>query len=114
MSNIKEITAKELRDKLLSGEKILMIDVRSKDEYINMYIENSFLMELPLFNQTDLEQKCRDIDNLKKVVFICKSGFRSRNAINLLENFPYEAYNLIGGISAWAGLGYSLVMDFEK
>lgn len=111
MSDIKEITAQELRNSLLENEKVLIIDVRSKEEFEEAHIENAVLMELPSFNQEQLEKKCKSVDNLQTVIFQCRSGIRSKIAMQSLENFPYKSYNLQGGISSWAGLGYNVILD---
>jgi phage shock protein E len=111
MNEIKEITATELKKLLNSEQKILIVDVRSKEEYEEVHIDGSYLMELPKFNQETLEQKCASIENLKTVIFQCKSGVRSKIAMQHLEKFSYETYNLKGGISSWAGMGYKVIQD---
>lgn len=110
MEEIKEITAEELKN-LLKEKKVLIVDVRSKEEYMEVHMEDAFLMELPQFNQKVLEQKCAEIDGLEAVIFQCRSGVRSRTAMHHLDDFPYESYNLKGGIVSWAGLGYKVIID---
>lgn len=113
MNEYKEITATELKNLLKSEQKILIVDVRSKEEYEEVHIDGAYLMELPKFNQETLEQKCASIENLQSVIFYCKAGFRSKSAIQHLENFAYETYNLQGGISSWIGMSYQVIIDDE-
>ncbi|MDR0484464.1 MAG: rhodanese-like domain-containing protein [Alphaproteobacteria bacterium] len=115
MKDIKEITASELKDLIKAKEDLLIVDVRTAEEYNQVHLENALLMELSNFNQKELEEKCYNIDGLKKVVFQCRSGVRSKDAMKLLDdNFPYESYNLKGGIVSWAGNGYKIIMDDEE
>ncbi|MDR2007753.1 MAG: rhodanese-like domain-containing protein [Alphaproteobacteria bacterium] len=108
---MKEITAIELQN-LLKNEEILIVDVRTAEEYAQAHLKNAFLMELHNFNQEKLEQKCEGILGLKKVIFQCRSGVRSVSAIELLSSrFPYESYNLQGGIIAWVGRGYEVILN---
>lgn len=50
-----------------------------------------------------------DLDASKPVVVICRSGNRSELATTMLQARGFEAYNLEGGMEAWAreGLPFS-------
>lgn len=94
---IKEITASELNDWQIRGEKFQLIDVREPHEY---EIVNIGAELIPLGTISANADKI-DID--KKVVIHCKMGGRSAKAIRELEEkFGFKnLYNLKGGI-----LGY--------
>jgi len=95
--HLKEITAKELYDWQVRGEKFQLIDVREPHEYD---IVNIGAELIPLGSVTDNSNK---IDRDIPVVLHCKVGGRSAKAIRELEEkFGFtNLYNLKGGILAY-------------
>jgi sulfur-carrier protein adenylyltransferase/sulfurtransferase len=94
---LKEITAKELYDLQVRGEKYQLIDVREPHEYDIVNIGGELI---PLATVAAGNEKIeRDI----KVVVHCKMGGRSAKAIRELEEkFGFKnLYNLKGGILAY-------------
>lgn len=95
---MKEITVKELKAWMDSGEDFQLIDVREPNEFEVAQIGGELI---PLATVPDhVDKFARD----KKVVVHCRSGKRSANAIMFLENqhgFD-NLYNLEGGILAWS------------
>ena len=93
---MKEITVQDLKDKKDKGEDFQLIDVREKLEYLISNIKGE---NIPL---GFIEKNIDKISRTKKVVVHCKSGMRSRNAIDLLEKkYGFtNLYNLTGGIEA--------------
>jgi len=96
---MKEITTIALHQRLASGEKIILIDVREPYEHDEYDIggTNIPVTELPF-----------RIDELKQfgdgdLVLYCQSGNRSILAQKLLAmQFGIEnTYNLKGGVNAW-------------
>ncbi|MHA4809332.1 molybdopterin-synthase adenylyltransferase MoeB [Flavitalea flava] len=94
---LKEITAKELYDLQVTGEKFQLIDVREPHEYDIVNINGELI---PLATIADNSEK---IQTDKKVVVHCKMGGRSAKAIRELEEkFGFtNLYNLKGGILAY-------------
>ena len=94
---VKEITAKELYDLQVRGEKFQLIDVREPHEYD---IVNIGAELIPL---ATVSAKAENIDRDKKVIVHCKMGGRSAKAIRELEDkFGFDnLYNLKGGILAY-------------
>ena len=94
---VKEISAKDLYDWQVKGEKFQLIDVREPHEYdiVNLGAEL-----IPL--ATVLANADR-IERNKKVVVHCKMGGRSAKAIRELEEkYGFDnLYNLKGGILAY-------------
>jgi len=95
--HLKEITAKELYDWQVRGEKFQLIDVREPHEYD---IVNIGAELIPLGSVAANSEK---IDRDKPVVIHCKVGGRSAKAIRELEEkFGFtNLYNLKGGILAY-------------
>lgn len=94
---IKEISAKELYDWQVSGEAFQLIDVREPDEYQVVNIGGELIPLPTVTANPDV------IATDKKVVFYCKLGGRSAQAIRELEEkFGFKnLYNLKGGINAY-------------
>jgi sulfur-carrier protein adenylyltransferase/sulfurtransferase len=94
---VKEITAKELYDLQVKGEKFQLIDVREPHEYD---IVNIGAELIPL---ATIAAKADHISRDTKVVVHCKMGGRSAKAIRELEDkFGFDnLYNLKGGILAY-------------
>tara|TARA_B100001250_G_C19525128_1_gene667725 strand:+ start:206 stop:523 length:318 start_codon:yes stop_codon:yes gene_type:complete len=95
---MKEISVKELKQWMDSGDDFQLIDVREPNEFEVAEIGGELI---PLATIPDNADK---IAKDKKVVVHCRSGKRSANAIQFLEQqhgFD-NLYNLEGGILAWA------------
>lgn len=94
---LKEITAKELYDWQVKGEKFQLIDVREPHEYDIVNIGGELI---PLATVSDNAGR---IDTERKVVVHCKMGGRSAKAIRELEEkFGFtNLYNLKGGILSY-------------
>jgi adenylyltransferase/sulfurtransferase len=94
---IKEVTAKELYDWQVKGEKFQLIDVREPHEYEIVNIGGELIPVGAIGANGD------KVVTDRKVVVHCKSGGRSARAIRELEEkFGYNnLYNLKGGILAY-------------
>lgn len=94
--NYKNLSSDKLKELIQNKKNILLIDVRSKEEFEEINIATSInipLQEL-LYNIDELQEY-----NNKDIVIYCRSGHRSITACNLLamENFK-NLYNLEHGI----------------
>lgn len=93
---MKEITVEELKNMQDKSEDFQLIDVREQSEYDAANLGG---MLIPL---KTVPAKKDEISKDKKVVVHCRSGKRSANAIQYLEQFGYDnLYNLKGGILAY-------------
>jgi molybdopterin/thiamine biosynthesis adenylyltransferase/rhodanese-related sulfurtransferase/molybdopterin converting factor small subunit len=94
---LKEITAKELYDWQVKGEKFQLIDVREPHEFDIVNIGGELIPLGSVGNNSDR------IDRDRKVVVHCKVGGRSAKAIReLQEKFGFtNLYNLKGGILSY-------------
>ncbi|MBI2968807.1 MAG: molybdopterin-synthase adenylyltransferase MoeB [Bacteroidetes bacterium] len=98
VGKINEITPRELEQWMQNHTDFYLIDVREpfEHELVNIGGELISLKNIP--------GAAAKIPRNKKVVFYCKSGRRSKSAIELLrERFGFNnLYNLKGGIMKWA------------
>ncbi|MDX2191584.1 MAG: rhodanese-like domain-containing protein [Bacteroidota bacterium] len=95
---MKEVSVQELKEMIDNKEDFQLIDVREKSEYEVCDLGGELIPLNSVPNSID------KISKDKKVVIHCRSGKRSANAIQYLEqNFGFtNLYNLTGGILAWA------------
>ncbi len=79
-------------------KKILLIDVREKEEFSTSSIEGSISIPLSHLNyETDLEYIQKQSFN-KEIFTICKSGKRSEKASKILSKFKIQSRSIKGGI----------------
>lgn len=97
-AKVKEITVQDLKELTRNKENFQLIDVREPYEY---KIANLGGELIPL---KEIETAASKIDANKQVIVHCRSGKRSAQAIEQLEQkFGFRnLYNLKGGILAWA------------
>lgn len=98
MEKKKSISPAELRQLLDSGKKIILIDVRSKEEYDTQHIP--FANHLPV---EEIEQGNFSPQSESIVVMACaKGGGRSERAATHIQNTSEsECYFLEGGTFGW-------------
>jgi rhodanese-related sulfurtransferase len=78
-----------------------LIDVRTAGEYAEGHLANSKLIPLQ-----ELDQRLPEIDKSKPVLFYCRSGHRSGNALKILQGKGFaNAKHIEGGIIAWQAAG---------
>jgi adenylyltransferase/sulfurtransferase len=93
-----DISATELAQRIQRGEKLRLIDVREPHE-----LEISHLKGAELFPLGTLAARLSELDSAQEMVVFCKSGTRSRRALELLVSAGFrKVKNLKGGINAWA------------
>lgn len=95
---IAEMTVEELKDMIDRGQSdFQIVDVREPYEY---EIGNLGGFFIPL---GDIENRQDEIPSSGKTVFLCRSGIRSREAIEKLQKSGFtNLFNLKGGVLEWA------------
>lgn len=86
----------EAREMLKTDKEMLLIDVRSPQEYKESHLEGA--INLPLY---DIEQKAQEQIKRKDtpIIIYCQSGSRSRRAMQILRQEGYEnLYEIKGGL----------------
>ncbi len=102
-----QISVQELASGKLKS--VLLIDVRSPEEYQEDRIGNSVLVPLSeIENAMGIQQVRAIVKNYEKshqtkptIILYCTSGMRSIKANKELSNNGYQALTLTGGITAW-------------
>ncbi len=98
-------------EELASGKlkSVILIDVRSPDEYAVDHIANSELVPLPeIEGEMGIQQVKNIVERYEKkhqakptVVLYCTSGMRSIKANRYLSDRGYQVITLTGGITEW-------------
>jgi rhodanese-related sulfurtransferase len=92
------ITPEEAKKRLDSEKGIVLLDVRTKEEYDTGHIKGSIL--IPVDNlKEEAEIKLKDKD--APIFVYCRSGNRSTTAANILVNLGYKNVYNLGGINKW-------------
>ncbi len=91
-----EISANELKYMLARNPKIILLDVRSKQEYNEGHLNGS--ISIPCYEIDSRVQKI--IGNKKAVIVVyCEHGNRSKDVAKKLYKLGYEnVYNLKNGL----------------
>lgn len=98
MSYVQTIDAKDARA-LMQEENVVVLDVRSPEEYASGHIENAVL--LPLGEITESTASEVIPDKSVQVIVYCRSGVRSAEASKKLIELGYENVYDLGGIQSW-------------
>jgi sulfur-carrier protein adenylyltransferase/sulfurtransferase len=97
VTNVPEITPKELKTRLDRGDDIYVLDVREPNEYQICNI-NGHLIPLG-----ELSRRVHELDSSREIVAHCKSGKRSAEAVEFLRGAGFRKISsLKGGILAWS------------
>ncbi|MBI5147634.1 MAG: rhodanese-like domain-containing protein [Parcubacteria group bacterium] len=96
-----EISADDLRRKIKDGEDILIVDVRTEEEFKSGSL--SLAINLPLDElRRDPSLSGLKINPERQIICVCRSGMRSGEAARLLEKAGCRnVKNLEGGLLAW-------------
>ena len=93
-----EITPAELKARLNSGEKVVLVDVREPWEHEICRIEGARLVPLGV-----LAASLNTLPDVDEVICLCHHGMRSLDAAAWLRFQGFEkAKSLAGGIERWS------------
>jgi rhodanese-related sulfurtransferase len=98
------ITPHELHDRVLRGDSIELIDVRTPAEFREVHV--AFARNFPLDRLDPVALAARKGEPL---YVICRSGSRGRKACETLEAASITVTNVEGGTSAWEQAGLPVV-----
>lgn len=94
-----QITIAEAKKLINSSENVLILDVRTQEEYINGHILES--TPIPANELPSRIHEIKDYYN-KPVIVHCQSGRRSPAVVLFLENSGFkEIYHMYEGYKRW-------------
>ena len=98
--------APERVKELLDGGEVELVDVREQYEWDAGRIAGAKHIELER-----LAGRAEELPRDRPIVFQCRMGARSAMATEAFRASGYDAYNLTGGLTAWADRGLPLDPD---
>ncbi len=102
-----EISVQEVMKKIENKEDIIILDVRSPEEFEEGYIEGAILIPFQ-----ELEQRHKELNALtdKEIIVYCKAGVRSKKGAQQLTELGYTNVKEMGaGIDGWTAAGGEVV-----
>jgi len=105
-SSIKEVSVDDVKKMIDSKEKIIILDVRDKEEFETGYIPGAINQSRGM-----LEFKISTLipDKNATIVVYCGIDLRGPLATKTLNEFGYKnAVNINGGLKAWKAAGYPI------
>jgi molybdopterin/thiamine biosynthesis adenylyltransferase/rhodanese-related sulfurtransferase len=104
-SQISEISAAQLKQKLEAGEKLTLVDVRERDEFVQGHLPDAIFIPR---GYLELQIEQHQPDREEPVVLYCAGGVRSALAARNLQEMGYKnVISLIGGFNGWKNAGFS-------
>lgn len=98
-----EIYPGKVADKIKNGKDIILLDVRTPEEYEEIHLKNSLLLpvgELSANTLADigLGESAKD----KEIIIYCRSGARSKQAYDIMNSLGYtNIKSVAGGMVHW-------------
>ena len=89
-----EISPKEAQAKVEGGA--YLVDVREQHEWDEVHAQGAHLLPL-----SEFVGRYAELPKESEIVLICRSGARSAQAVQFLEQQGYTASNLEGGTLRW-------------
>ena len=103
LGHVKLLSSEELYQRMNKGSDMVLIDVRSAQEYEKHHIEGA--INIPVAN---LREQYKELDKEKPIAVICGSGQRSSLGVSLLRQRGIEEiYNVSGGMVGYSSSGYA-------
>jgi rhodanese-related sulfurtransferase len=94
---VAEITPTEFVERRSRGESLTLLDVREEWELGVASVPD--VVHIPMGEVAD---RLAELDRGREVVVLCRSGRRSLQVANFLQQNGFQAVNLAGGILAWS------------
>lgn len=98
-----EIYPGDVVKKIEGGEEIILLDVRTPEEYAEVHLENALLLPVQELSQGTLIALGLG-ENMKdaEIIIYCRSGARSKTAYDIMESLGYtNIKSVAGGMIHW-------------
>lgn len=103
ITNISVQEASKLIEENIDNTKFIILDVRTGEEYKAGHIENSINID---YKSPKFKENVSNLDKEKIYLTYCRSGRRSANSAEIMEDLGFEnIYMIEGGIVAWDKAG---------
>lgn len=93
-----EIYPGDVAEKIKNKENIILLDVRTLEEYEEIHLENALLLPVQQLSAQSLAdiglgEDAKD----KEIIIYCRSGARSKTAYNIMKSLGYTNIKSVGG-----------------
>jgi len=106
---IKETNVADVKKRMESGEKFLLVDVRDDHEWANGHLPGAVHMSRGLIER-DIEVKVPETSS--KMILYCGGGFRSALVADNLQKMGYtDVESMDGGWRGWLEAGLPTVKE---
>jgi rhodanese-related sulfurtransferase len=79
---------------------LLILDVRTPDEYAKGHLVHARLMN---YYESTFRDQLKTLPKNRTVLIYCKSGRRSAETLAMMKSLGFKsAYNMLGGFDAWS------------
>jgi rhodanese-related sulfurtransferase len=108
-SRIKETTVDEVKQKLDSGEKFMLVDVREESEFAKDHLPGAIHLGKGVIER-DIEARVPDLNT--PLILYCGGGFRSALAADNLQKMGYtNVISMDGGVRGWREKKYPMTRE---
>ena len=99
---MEDLTQEEWVSQLEKDSNAVVLDVRTDAEVADGIIANA--IHIDIYKGQEFVSEIEALDKNKNYYVYCRSGNRSGQACNIMEQLGFDnAYNLEGGILEWEG-----------
>ena len=97
---LRRITAEELSAKIAAKSELVVIDVRTEEEWTTGH-----LAQAVLFPMHQIVRRVGELDPKQEIIVVCQRGFRSDYVAQyLLAIKKFESVSMLcGGMNTWQG-----------
>jgi len=108
-SRVKETTVDEVKQKLDSGEKFMLVDVREESEFAKDHLPSAIHLGKGVIER-DIEARVPDLNT--PLILYCGGGFRSALAADNLQKMGYNnVISMDGGVRGWREKKYPMTRE---
>ncbi|HUV24681.1 MAG TPA: MBL fold metallo-hydrolase [Methanomassiliicoccales archaeon] len=101
------LTISELKGKLEAGEGIIVLDVRSEEDFSRGHVPSAINLYCG-----QLKERSNELPLDHPMAIICSVGYRSTLAASILKmGGCFDVYVVLGGTKAWEAAGYPISED---
>ena len=103
-SNAKiEVNSTEVSAMLKKNSKLIVLDVRTVDEFNEGHIKGAVNMDV---RQSDFQTKVNKLDKNAKYIVHCRTNHRSTMAVEMMVKSGFKTiYQMMDGFSGWSANG---------
>ena len=108
-ARVRETNVADVKQRIESGEKFLLVDVREDNEWANGHLPGAVHMGRGIIER-DIETQVPD--TARKIILYCGGGFRSALVADNLQKMGYTSVeSMDGGWRGWTEAGLSTEKD---